>query len=727
MGAGNCVLRFRHQRASLEFLGAMAGPDQLVGQRWLHRQGVGNEHRRLKPTVLAQPPAAQVVPDSYPFAIFIRPVVIGDLPLTYQWQRSGTNLAEGYPFYNTTTPALQISGPTVAENGNYRLAISNSWGMVTSAVCTVTVTNSPPYIWPGNPQDVEIALGDSYSISAYVYGTTPFHYQWLKNGQPENMFTRNYYGFWQAVAGDSAGYCLVVTNAFGSVTSRVAQVTVSTDLPVITEQPQPEATSALPGDYAELDAQARGPQELYYSWRRLGEATDYSSWSYMYFDSATVTNTGLYYVIVSNLNGSVTSRVSVLAVAPADPLGVAIDAADLSISNDLYNPWAPDVSGTNDHDGLCAARSASIGDWGSSSFAATVTGPTNVAFWWRIDAGAHAYLDVLVDGVVSSTISGQTGWQEQLIWVPDGTHTLTWTFRKEDAGYVGADAAWVDQLVESGSGPPPSGLTFTTGGDASWFLENTNVHSPPDAWQSGSFNFTGPTWLQTTVTGPGTLSYWCSISCDENNWMEIAVDGDYSDEVDAPLTPWVNKTAPIDSGTHVITWTSYKNSTVSFGADAGWVDDVVFTPSGGTGTAPTIDIQPTNVTVKLGDPAEFEVSASGPGTLYYHWYADDVAVDGATSSTLSIPSTGDGDEATYYVVVSNAWGSVQSSNAVLTLLRAPTINWGPSYDSETVGQTGYFSVSVSGTEPLYYQWYTSRIRCGAPCPTRRTTLSKFPA
>ena len=656
----------------------------------------------LKPVVLIPPPAAQLASDNYQAYTFIQALVIGDFPMSYQWQLNGTNLVEGYPFYNTTTPTLGVWDFTAAQNGDYQLVASNNWGMVTSAVCTVSVTNSPPYIasWY-EPQDMMIAVGDCYSFSAYAGGTAPLYYQWLSNGVPVASANNFWYYFCPAMAAASGAYSVVVTNAYGALTSSVAQVTISTALPVITEQPNPEVAAAQPGDYVEFDAQGEGPQSIYYSWRKVGEDTDYFDWSYMYFDSVTSTNTGLYYVIVSNLNGSVTSRVSVLAVAPVDPLGVAIDAPGLSIANDLYSPWAPDVSGTNDYDGLCAAQSYPIWDYDSSSFAATnIMGPTNVSFWCRIDAAAQAYLDIIVDGNVSNTISGQTAWQQFSYSLPDGSHTITWTYRKDYAGIQDAGAAWVDQLVLSGSsGPPPPVSGFTSGGDATWFLESTYVHSPPNAWQSGPMSDTGSSWLQTTFTGPGMLSFWESASGNDASLLGYVVDGVSGNDL-LGIAPWTQVTVPLGIGAHTITWTYYEN--VSGANDTGWVGDVVFTAN--SGPPPSITTQPTNVMVKAGNPAELDVSAIGD-SLQYQWYVNSNSILNATNSSLIFSSAADSDNATYYAVVTNPGGSIQSSNATLTVVTPPTINYGPYYDTEFVGATAWFSVSVNGSDPLYYQWY----------------------
>ena len=57
---------------------------------------------------------------------------------------------------------------------------------------------------------------------------------------------------------------------------------------------------------------------------------------------------------------------------------------------------------------------------------------------------------------------------------------------------------------------PP--LTFTTGGNSNWFIETTDTHDGVSAVQSGTIGDSQSTWIQTQVTGPGTLSFWWKVS-----------------------------------------------------------------------------------------------------------------------------------------------------------------------------------------------------------------------
>ena len=56
------------------------------------------------------------------------------------------------------------------------------------------------------------------------------------------------------------------------------------------------------------------------------------------------------------------------------------------------------------------------------------------------------------------------------------------------------------------------------------------------------------------------------------------------------------------------------------------------------------------------------------------------------------------------VNISNAYGTVTSSNATLTVITAPTVSTQPIDQTVTAGQTASFSVVASGSAPFTYQW-----------------------
>lgn len=83
--------------------------------------------------------------------------------------------------------------------------------------------------------------------------------------------------------------------------------------------------------------------------------------------------------------------------------------------------------------------------------------------------------------------------------------------------------------------------------------------------------------------------------------------------------------------------------------------------------APNILGQPISLTVNAGQSASFTVSADGIPDPTYQWLKDSTNLVGQTSPMLSIGTASGLDIGTYYVIVSNPGGSVNSTNAVLTV------------------------------------------------------------
>lgn len=122
------------------------------------------------------------------------------------------------------------------------------------------------------------------------------------------------------------------------------------------------------------------------------------------------------------------------------------------------------------------------------------------------------------------------------------------------------------------------GLVFTTGGNAGWSEQTSTYYSPPKAWKSGFIADNQSTYLSTTVTGPGTLTfYWRTNSEDGYDLLTFHLDEVYQFEISG-LTDWQLKSVPIPTGSHTLKWKYSKDHMISIGADAGYVDEIVFTP-----------------------------------------------------------------------------------------------------------------------------------------------------
>jgi len=89
----------------------------------------------LPPTILSQPETQRVVPGE-PASFSV--VAAGDPPLAYQWQHQGTNLP------GATLPVLELLDPQSADEGSYRVLITNSSGSIFSSPSSLMIITSTP-------------------------------------------------------------------------------------------------------------------------------------------------------------------------------------------------------------------------------------------------------------------------------------------------------------------------------------------------------------------------------------------------------------------------------------------------------------------------------------------------------------------------------------------------------------------------------------------------------
>ena len=107
-----------------------------------------------------------------------------------------------------------------------------------------------------------------------------------------------------------------------------------------------------------------------------------------------------------------------------------------------------------------------------------------------------------------------------------------------------------------------------------------------------------------------------------------------------------------------------------------------------------------------------EITALGTQPFTYQWRKNGTAISGATNAAYSIAAAVTTDSATYTAIVTNAFGSTNSDDAVLTVnassVVAPAITNQPTSLTLTTGQVASFSVTASGSS-LTYQWYKNSV------------------
>jgi uncharacterized delta-60 repeat protein/uncharacterized repeat protein (TIGR02543 family) len=186
----------------------------------------------------------------------------------------------------------------------------------------------PSPVIVSQPASQTVGVGGTATFSVKAYGTPPLSYCWQRNGLPIAGATESTYTTNNVQLADSGSLFLCrVTNAFGSVTSQVATLTV-TDPVIIT---QPVSQDRNLGESVTFSVTAEGTLPLSYQWWKdglpLAQGTD---------ASLTLTNlqgadAGDYQVVVTGPYGSVTSAVAVLTVNLT-----TADTFNPGANNDVY-------------------------------------------------------------------------------------------------------------------------------------------------------------------------------------------------------------------------------------------------------------------------------------------------------------------------------------------------------------------------------------------------------
>ena len=151
-------------------------------------------------------------------------VATGTAPLSYQWQKNGSNVSVA------TSPSFTTQATVSADNGaTFRVVVSNSVGHATSNAATLTVTSASgaPAITT-QPANQTVTVGQTATFSVVATGTAPLSYQWQKNGANVGGATSPSYTMEAAASADNgATFRVLISNSAGSVTSNSATLSVN--------------------------------------------------------------------------------------------------------------------------------------------------------------------------------------------------------------------------------------------------------------------------------------------------------------------------------------------------------------------------------------------------------------------------------------------------------------------------------------------------------------------
>ncbi len=144
-----------------------------------------------------------------------------------------------------------------------------------------------------------------------------------------------------------------------------------------------------------------------------------------------------------------------------------------------------------------------------------------------------------------------------------------------------------------------SELDWDSGGDAPWFAQTGTSRDAIDAAESAPLGEGEAAWIETTVTGPGNLSFWWKgASVPDADAVRFSIGASEM----ASLTgsgDWQEQTFEIPEGDSVLRWSFARTSPASAGTSRVWLDQVVYSVATEPelSTAPATDVSETGATL----------------------------------------------------------------------------------------------------------------------------------
>ena len=445
------------------------------------------------------------------------------------------------------------------------------------------------------PADQTVNAGANVSLRVVARGTAPLLYQWFKDGAELPGANSATLGLNSVSTNDAGAYHVLITNALNAVTSRVARVSV---LPVagagdladaldtsglvwtVTGAPAwfPQSTVTHDGEDAmqsgaighsqitSLQTTVTGPGTVGFWWKVSSEpSNDRLLFSIGSSEKSRITGNSAWQWKTFTVSSG--PQVLKWTYSKNSSKTNGLDAAWLDEVRYVPNspPTAPVIAvqpaGTNVDAGA------------KVTFTVGVLGSPTLKYQWQSN-GTNLVNDSTagVSGATTATLtlSGVQPWRAGLYSV----------IISNAAGAVTSAPAPlvippVLTLAEALDAPA---LLWTTSGTPPWIGQTNVSFDGTDAARSGTIADGKSCSMQTTVLGPGLLTFLWKVSCETNNdRLRFYLNGSEQARLSGE-TDWQPRVFTLPTGTQTLKWTYSKDDAVSLGQDRAWVDAVQFTP-----------------------------------------------------------------------------------------------------------------------------------------------------
>jgi len=227
-------------------------------------------------------------------------------------------------------------------------------------------------------------------------------------------------------------------------------------------------------------------------------------------------------------------------------------------------------------------------------------------------------------------------------------------------------------------------------------------------------------WIETTVVGPGTISYWCKVSCQPpeflvDEWIYydyfvFEIGGVEVDRIEGSGLPWQFRTFPVPAGTNQLRWTYSKDFEINDadnGIDAARLDQVRYEPdlmplgkALGTCGLDWTSGATTNLTMWVGQTnVSYDGSAAVSADAPFNeesWLRVTVAGVSNVSFLWRVSSRTNADYLEFY------------TNSYVHNPASPPINYAARISGEvTAWRSNFFKLSASATNTLTWRYAKS--------------------
>lgn len=156
-----------------------------------------------------------------------------------------------------------------------------------------------------------------------------------------------------------------------------------------------------------------------------------------------------------------------------------------------------------------------------------------------------------------------------------GTFSVDIEIAGESASTTQPFVIQVEAPIAVGAAVEQSGLAFFQDGGSSWFTQTAVTRDGVDAMASGDIGDNGETQVSTTIMGPGQVSFWWRVDSESSyDFLKFELNG-VEEGSESGTSPWRNLSFPLRAGLNQLVWRYTKDGSVSRGADAGYVDEIV--------------------------------------------------------------------------------------------------------------------------------------------------------